>query len=91
MVCLPFNIDAVIVKIAKAVNGFCLTMNPGTAGAAYGFAEWVPAGSGRIPSCLMVILLPQIARRCHREGDYVMLSIFFQQDIMRRNWLGKTW
>ena len=37
--CLPFNIGCGFCESCeKGLSGFCLTTNPGTAGAAYGFA-----------------------------------------------------
>ncbi|NUY44577.1 alcohol dehydrogenase catalytic domain-containing protein, partial [Pantoea brenneri] len=39
-VCLPFNVGCGFCEnCEKGLTGFCLTTNPGTAGAAYGFAE----------------------------------------------------
>src|ERR1035437_8075625 len=38
-VCLPFNVSCGFCKnCERGLTGFCLTTNPGTAGAAYGFA-----------------------------------------------------
>src|SRR6202012_2373501 len=38
-VCLPFNISCGFCKnCERGLTGFCLFMNPGTAGAAYGYA-----------------------------------------------------
>jgi glutathione-independent formaldehyde dehydrogenase len=82
MVCLPFNIGCGFCEnCEKGLTGFCLTANPGSAGAAYGFAEMGPYQGGqaellRVPyadfNCL---LLPEDARE--REDDYVMLSDIF--------------
>ena len=44
-VCLPFNVGCGFARIVKRSDRFCLTTNPGTVGAAYGFAEM---GSGRV-------------------------------------------
>lgn len=42
-VCLPFNVGCGFCEnCEKGLTGFCLTTNPGTAGAAYGFAEMGP-------------------------------------------------
>jgi threonine dehydrogenase-like Zn-dependent dehydrogenase len=78
-VCLPFNIGCGFCKnCEKGLTGFCLTANPGAAGAAYGFAGMGPYSGGqaeylRVPfadfNCL---LLPPDARE--KENDYVMLS-----------------
>jgi glutathione-independent formaldehyde dehydrogenase len=78
-VCLPFNIGCGFCKnCEKGLTGFCLTANPGMAGAAYGFAGMGPYSGGqaeylRVPfadfNCL---LLPPDA--VAKENDYVMLS-----------------
>jgi glutathione-independent formaldehyde dehydrogenase len=82
MVCLPFNIACGhCANCQKGLTGFCLTMNPGTAGAAYGFAGMGPYSGGqaeylRVPcadfNCLK---LPEDAKE--KENDYVMLSDIF--------------
>lgn len=82
MVCMPFNIACgCCANCEKGLTGFCLTMNPGTAGAAYGFAGMGPYSGGqaeylRVPhadfNCLK---LPEDAKE--RENDYVMLSDIF--------------
>ena len=42
MVCLPFNISCGSCKnCERGLTGFCLTANPGVAGAAYGYAGMV--------------------------------------------------
>ena len=79
MVCLPFNIGCGFCEnCERGLSGFCLTANPGTAGAAYGFAGMGPYSGGqaellRVPfadyNCLV---LPEDARE--KENDYVMLS-----------------
>ncbi|TBU89262.1 glutathione-independent formaldehyde dehydrogenase [Phytopseudomonas dryadis] len=81
-VCLPFNIGCGFCEnCEKGLTGFCLTANPGSAGAAYGFAEMGPYQGGqaellRVPyadfNCLV---LPEDAQ--DREDDYVMLSDIF--------------
>ncbi|MEE3504204.1 glutathione-independent formaldehyde dehydrogenase [Acidiphilium acidophilum] len=86
LVCLPFNIGCGFCEnCERGLTGFCLTCNPGTAGAAYGFAGMGPYSGGqaellRVPyadfNCLV---LPPDA-----EGkllDYVMLS-----DIWPTGW-----
>jgi glutathione-independent formaldehyde dehydrogenase len=82
MVCMPFNIGCGHCKNCESgYTGFCLTMNPGTAGAAYGFAGMGPYSGGqaeylRVPhadfNCLK---LPEDAQE--KENDYVMLSDIF--------------
>ncbi len=82
MVCLPFNVACGYCKNCEAgLTGACLTMNPGTAGAAYGFAGMGPYDGGqaeflRVPyadfNCLK---LPDDAKE--KEDDYVMLSDIF--------------
>jgi threonine dehydrogenase-like Zn-dependent dehydrogenase len=78
-VCLPFNIGCGFCKnCERGLTGFCLTANPGMAGAAYGFAGMGPYSGGqaeylRVPfgdfNCLR---LPPDAEE--KENDYVMLS-----------------
>jgi glutathione-independent formaldehyde dehydrogenase len=81
-VCLPFNIACGFCKnCEKGRTGFCLTTNPGNAGAAYGYAEMGPYDGGqaellRVPfadfNCLR---LPEDA--VEKEDDYVMLADIF--------------
>ena len=78
-VCLPFNISCGFCKnCERGYTGFCLTMNPGNAGAAYGYAGMGPYQGGqaeylRVPfadfNCL---ILPEGAEE--KENDYVMLA-----------------
>ena len=82
LVCLPFNIGCGHCKNCEhGLTGYCLTANPGTAGAAYGFAGMGPYEGGqaellRVPfadfNCLS---LPDDAKE--KENDYVMLSDIF--------------
>jgi glutathione-independent formaldehyde dehydrogenase len=79
MVCLPFNISCgYCINCVRGYTGFCLTMNPGSAGAAYGYADMGPYQGGqaeflRVPyadfNCLV---LPEGAEE--QQDDYVMLS-----------------
>ena len=81
-VCLPFNVGCGFCEnCERGLTGFCLTCNPGTAGAAYGFAEMGPYQGGqaellRVPyadfNCLT---LPSDA--AEKQDDYVMLSDIF--------------
>lgn len=81
-VCLPFNIGCGFCEnCEKGLSGFCLTCNPGTAGAAYGFAGMGPYAGGqaeylRVPygdyNCLV---LPRGSEE--KESDYVMLADVF--------------
>jgi threonine dehydrogenase-like Zn-dependent dehydrogenase len=81
-VCLPFNIGCGFCRnCERGQIGFCLTTNPGKAGAAYGYAEMGPYDGGqaeylRVPfadfNCLR---LPEDAKE--KEDDYVMLSDIF--------------
>ena len=81
-VCLPFNIGCGFCEnCEKGLTGFCLTANPGTAGAAYGFPGMGPYSGGqaeylRVPygdfNCLV---LPRGSEE--KENDYVMLSDIF--------------
>ena len=78
-VCLPFNISCGFCKnCERGYTGFCLIMNPGNAGAAYGYAGMGPYQGGqaeylRVPfadfNCL---ILPEGAEE--KENDYVMLA-----------------
>src|ERR1019366_5598888 len=82
-VCLPFNIGCgFCANCERGLTGFCLTCaEPGSAGAAYGFAGMGPYSGGqaeylRVPyadfNCLQ---LPSDAKE--KENDYVMLSDIF--------------
>lgn len=81
-VCMPFNIGCgYCANCERGLTGFCLTANPGTAGAAYGFAGMGPYSGGqaellRVPyadfNCLV---LPPGSEE--KENDYVMLSDVF--------------
>ncbi|MFS8066453.1 MAG: glutathione-independent formaldehyde dehydrogenase [Byssovorax sp.] len=81
-VCLPFNIGCGFCKnCERGLTGYCLTVNPPSAGGAYGFADMGPYEGGqaellRVPygdfNCL---LLPPDAEE--KEKDYVMLSDIF--------------
>ena len=81
-VCLPFNVSCGFCKNCdRGLTGACLTLNPGTAGAAYGYAGMGPYDGGqaeylRVPygdfNCLR---LPEDAEE--RQNDYVMLSDIF--------------
>lgn len=81
-VCMPFNIACGFCKnCEKGLTGFCLTTNPGMAGAAYGFADMGPYSGGqaellRVPfgdfNCLR---LPPDSEE--KENDYVLLSDIF--------------
>ncbi|MDB5773839.1 MAG: Threonine dehydrogenase and related Zn-dependent dehydrogenase [Burkholderia sp.] len=81
-VCLPFNVSCGFCEnCERGWTGFCLIANPGSAGAAYGYAEMGPYSGGqaellRVPyadfNCLV---LPSGAEE--KENDYVMLSDIF--------------
>jgi glutathione-independent formaldehyde dehydrogenase len=78
-VCLPFNVACGFCKnCERGFTGFCLTVNPGKAGGAYGYAGMGPYEGGqaeflRVPyadfNCL---ILPEDAEE--KENDYVMLA-----------------
>lgn len=78
-VCVPFNVACGYCKnCERGFTSACLTMNPGTAGAGYGYADMGPYEGGqaellRVPygdfNCLK---LPEDA--AEKESDYVMLS-----------------
>lgn len=81
-VCMPFNIGCGFCEnCERGLTGYCLIANPGSAGAAYGFAGMGPYKGGqaellRVPyadfNCL---ILPPDAEE--KENDYVMLSDIF--------------
>lgn len=81
-VCVPFNISCgFCANCERGYTGYCLTANPGAAGAAYGYAEMGPFNGGqaeylRVPyadfNCLV---LPPDAEE--KEADYVMLADIF--------------
>jgi glutathione-independent formaldehyde dehydrogenase len=81
-VCLPFNVSCGFCKnCERGLTGACVTMNPVTAGVAYGYAGMGPYEGGqaellRVPygdfNCL---LLPEDAEE--KEDDYVMLADIF--------------
>jgi threonine dehydrogenase-like Zn-dependent dehydrogenase len=81
-VCLPFNVACGFCQnCERGLTGYCLTANPGTAGAAYGFAGMGPYSGGqaeylRVPyadfNCLQ---LPADVQE--KEDDYVMLADIF--------------
>lgn len=79
MVCLPFNIGCGFCKNCEGgLTGFCLTTNPGSAGAAYGYASMGPYNGGqaellRVPYAdWNALVLPEDAWA--KENDYAMLS-----------------
>jgi glutathione-independent formaldehyde dehydrogenase len=78
-VVLPFNIGCGFCKNCESGRtGFCLTANPGNAGAAYGYADMGPYSGGqaellRVPYAdWNALVLPEDAQE--KEKDYVMLS-----------------
>ncbi|HET7538020.1 MAG TPA: glutathione-independent formaldehyde dehydrogenase [Candidatus Didemnitutus sp.] len=82
LVCLPFNISCgTCANCQRGLTGFCLTANPGNAGAAYGYSGMGPYAGGqaeylRVPWAeFNALKLPEDARE--RQADYVMLSDIF--------------
>jgi len=85
-VCLPFNVACGYCQnCARGLTRFCLTANPGSAGATYGYADMGPYQGGqaeylRVPwadfNCLV---LPPDAQEDaqEKEADYVMLVDIF--------------
>ena len=81
-VCVPFNVACgFCANCERGLTGYCLTVNPGSAGGAYGFAGMGPYEGGqaeylRVPyadfNCLV---LPADSEE--KENDYVMLSDIF--------------
>ncbi len=87
-VCLPFNIGCGFCKnCGRGLTGFCLTVNPGNAGGAYGYADMGPYDGGqaellRVPFAdFNALELPEDS--VERENDYVMLA-----DIFPTGWHG---
>jgi len=87
-VCLPFNIGCGFCKNCdRGLTGFCLTVNPGAAGGAYGYADMGPYSGGqaeflRVPFAdFNALQLPEDS--VERENDYVMLA-----DIFPTGWHG---
>ena len=68
----------VLQELRVGLTGFCLTANPGNAGAAYGYADMGPYNGGqaellRVPYAdWNALVLPEDARE--KERDYVLLS-----------------
>lgn len=78
-VVLPFNIGCGFCKNCESgLTGFCLTANPGSAGAAYGYADMGPYYGGqaellRVPYAdWNALILPEDAEE--KQRDYTMLS-----------------
>jgi glutathione-independent formaldehyde dehydrogenase len=91
VVVLPFNIGCGFCKnCGSGLTGFCLTANPGNAGAAYGYADMGPYNGGqaellRVPYAdWNALVLPEDARE--KERDYVLLS-----DILPTGYHGTSW
>jgi threonine dehydrogenase-like Zn-dependent dehydrogenase len=87
-VCLPFNIGCGFCESCeRGLTGFCLTVNPGSAGGAYGYANMGPYDGGqaeflRVPFAdFNALKLPEDS--VERENDYVMLA-----DIFPTGWHG---
>lgn len=82
MVSLPFNIGCGFCEnCERGLSNYCLTCNPGLAGAAYGFADMGPYQGGqaellRVPYAdYNALILPRDAQE--KQNDYVMLSDIF--------------
>lgn len=82
VVSLPFNIGCGFCKnCERGFTGFCLTVNPGFAGGAYGYADMGPYAGGqaellRVPYAdFNALRLPPDVRE--RERDYTLLSDIF--------------
>lgn len=81
-VCLPFNVSCGFCEnCERGLTAFCLTVNPGKVGGAYGYSGMGPYSGGqaellRVPyadfNCL--VLPPDVAEK---ENDYVMLADVF--------------
>lgn len=77
----PFNVSCGFCKnCERGWTGYCLTVNPGFAGAAYGFAGWGPFPGGqaeylRVPYAdFNALKLPQ---GTEHEEDFVLLADIF--------------
>ncbi|MDB5845745.1 MAG: Threonine dehydrogenase and related Zn-dependent dehydrogenase [Polaromonas sp.] len=82
MVSLPFNIGCGFCEnCERGLSNYCLTCNPGLAGAAYGFADMGPYQGGqaellRVPYAdYNALILPRDAQ--DKQNEYVMLSDIF--------------
>lgn len=78
-VCVPFNVACGFCKnCERGFTGACLKMNPGSAGAAYGFADMGPYEGGQAELLVVphadfnCLKLPEDAQE--KESDYVMLA-----------------
>ncbi len=78
-ICLPFNIACGFCRnCERGFTGFCLTVNPGFAGGAYGYADMGPYNGGqaelrRVPFAdFNALKLPADVEE--KEADYAMLS-----------------
>ncbi|RDH80554.1 aldehyde dehydrogenase [Mycolicibacterium moriokaense] len=87
-VCLPFNVACgFCVNCERGLTAFCLTVNPPSAGGAYGYAEMGPYRGGqaeylRVPFAdFNALQLPEDS--VDKENDYVMLA-----DIFPTGWHG---
>lgn len=87
-VCLPFNVSCGFCKNCKqGLTGFCLTVNPPSAGGAYGYANMGPYSGGqaeylRVPYAdFNALQLPEDS--VDKENDYVMLA-----DVFPTGWHG---
>lgn len=87
-VCLPFNIGCGFCQnCSQGLTGFCLTVNPGMAGGAYGYADMGPNDGGqaellRVPYVdFNALQLPEDS--ADKENDYVLLA-----DIFPTGWHG---
>lgn len=81
-VCLPYNVSCGFCKnCAGGLTGFCLTVNPPSAGGAYGYPNMGPYSGGqaeylRVPFAdFNALKLPQDC--VDKENDYVMLAAVF--------------
>ena len=82
LVCLPFNVSCGFCEnCERGLTGFCLTVNPGKAGGAYGYSGMGPYSGGqaellRVPFGDFNCLVPPDEAR-EQQNDYVMLSDIF--------------
>jgi hypothetical protein len=92
-VCLPFNIACGFCKnCERGLTSACLSCNPGSAGAAYAYAENgpLPEGAGRaVARALRRFQLPRPAARCRGEAKRLREARGYLADRMARDGAGE--
>lgn len=91
-VCLPFNISCGFCKnCERGLTAFCLTVNPGTAGGAYGYAGMGPYSGGqaeflRVPTVTSTVCVFRRTRR-RKKPTMSCCRTSSQPDTTRQRWL----